>query len=709
MSIHTKRFIAIALIAIAVPLSIGSIAHSQASIDDIDAKLQVPLQLLYETSAEDRASAIGGFEQALTAESFGLVGSESRTLPAFNIRDHSVQVVIHASNENSTRSIEAVIGALEGSIEITSNNMIQAFVPIDMLGELAQLSQVNFVRLPIRVSYGISDEKETSIARSTFAQETDDFFLSEGVEVIGADSWKEFGLSGKDVRVGIMDQFGGYRALIGTELPDEENVTIQSFAQHGEIFNPNRREEFQDHGTNVAEIVFDIAPGASQHIAYFETAVEFSSAIQWMIDEDVDVINTSIGFHSGCFQGDGIFEPQFRAAKESGITWATASGNEADQYIRFDWQDTDDDELHNFTDTDNNNSMAVLIREASDDDDNPIGMASITAIYSWDAPCRGASNDYELVVSVEEDDELVELVEFEEVFNSWGWEPGRPIKVLTAFHNFDESLIGETAIFHVGVRKRLPEVADATISIDTICICGIQHVDANGSVGVIEPSVSKSVITIGAAHHAIACNNFPSSVLTCPDGRLLFYSSQGPTPDGRLKPNIAAPTHVSTASSGTFSGNNRGDNFGFGGTSGATPHVAGAMALVVQALRLLNENNPTPDEVFEYLAARAEDLGDPGEDNQYGVGLLHLGQPPDVEIPVEPELSATAFASVQFINSADWERAISQSCIIYTNISDSPSPVRVTLTNGDTREILVAQNDQAWICDNVIHIDTSSD
>ena len=56
---------------------------------------------------------------------------------------------------------------------------------------------------------------------------------------------------------------------------------------------------------------------------------------------------------------------------------------------------------------------------------------------------------------------------------------------------------------------------------------------------------------------------------------------------------------------------------GFSGTSSATPHVSGALALMLQA-------NPeaTPAELAEALMTTAQHRGDPGKNNVYGTGLL---------------------------------------------------------------------------------------
>jgi subtilisin family serine protease len=93
------------------------------------------------------------------------------------------------------------------------------------------------------------------------------------------------------------------------------------------------------------------------------------------------------------------------------------------------------------------------------------------------------------------------------------------------------------------------------------------------------------------------------------------FSSRGPTnctPDGSsaIKPDISAPG-VSTYSSvpGGYSS--------YDGTSMASPHINGAIALMFQA-------NPdlSVEEVKEILYVTATDLGPTGEDNDYGHGII---------------------------------------------------------------------------------------
>jgi len=87
------------------------------------------------------------------------------------------------------------------------------------------------------------------------------------------------------------------------------------------------------------------------------------------------------------------------------------------------------------------------------------------------------------------------------------------------------------------------------------------------------------------------------------------FSSRGPTNDGRLKPDLLAPTGLPGASIS-----------GFAGTSASAPHAAGAAALLREAL-------PSADRaaLVRELRGRAIDIGAPGLDVETGAGLLSLG------------------------------------------------------------------------------------
>jgi bacillopeptidase F len=105
-----------------------------------------------------------------------------------------------------------------------------------------------------------------------------------------------------------------------------------------------------------------------------------------------------------------------------------------------------------------------------------------------------------------------------------------------------------------------------------------------------------------------------------PSWPIAGFSSRGPTyctPDGTaaIKPDIAAPG-VDVRSSVP------GGGYGLkSGTSMASPHVNGVVALMKQACPQL-----MPEQIKQIIYDTAYDLGDPGEDNDYGWGMIDAYQ-----------------------------------------------------------------------------------
>ena len=95
------------------------------------------------------------------------------------------------------------------------------------------------------------------------------------------------------------------------------------------------------------------------------------------------------------------------------------------------------------------------------------------------------------------------------------------------------------------------------------------------------------------------------------------YSSTGPvTWDGKtiIKPDVAAP------GSNIISASNTSDGYvSKSGTSMASPHITGAIALLLQA-------NPqlTNDQIEKILEETAVDLGSAGKDNDFGFGRINI-------------------------------------------------------------------------------------
>ncbi len=100
------------------------------------------------------------------------------------------------------------------------------------------------------------------------------------------------------------------------------------------------------------------------------------------------------------------------------------------------------------------------------------------------------------------------------------------------------------------------------------------------------------------------------------DGTIDPSSSRGPTKDGRLKPEISARGNGEPS---TLDGNRYQTG---GGTSAASPGVAGTAALLYQAYKEMNLNqNPESGLIKGILMNTATDIGTPGPDYIFGFGI----------------------------------------------------------------------------------------
>ena len=110
-----------------------------------------------------------------------------------------------------------------------------------------------------------------------------------------------------------------------------------------------------------------------------------------------------------------------------------------------------------------------------------------------------------------------------------------------------------------------------------------------------------------------------------------WFSSQGPTPDGRVKPDIVGADCGSGALEEPAWRN-------FCGTSQATAHLAGLAALVQHRFPLL-----TPAEVTAYRKEHAEQREEPDPNNTWGHGFAVL--PVAAVIPVSPTVTSVDVAT----------------------------------------------------------------
>lgn len=132
-----------------------------------------------------------------------------------------------------------------------------------------------------------------------------------------------------------------------------------------------------------------------------------------------------------------------------------------------------------------------------------------------------------------------------------------------------------------------------------------------------------------------AYNTFSVGALDATGSSIASYSSRGPS-TCTTDPLLAIKPEVVARGSSVRSSIPGGGYSSFNGTSMATPHVAGAIALLRQV-----DPNATVDQIKDALMASAIDLGTTGQDNNYGHGLIDVCAAAQLLTPCPSSLNIT--------------------------------------------------------------------
>ncbi|MFO0839867.1 MAG: S8 family serine peptidase [Phycisphaerae bacterium] len=135
----------------------------------------------------------------------------------------------------------------------------------------------------------------------------------------------------------------------------------------------------------------------------------------------------------------------------------------------------------------------------------------------------------------------------------------------------------------------------------------------------------------GATFHttgppACAKNHITVGALNSNDDSMTTFSSWGPADDGRMKPDVSGPGCEVGSDNGVTSCGNASDTATatLCGTSMSGPTVVGVAALLLQDFRASHPGAPDfrNSTLKVLLAHSAQDLGNPGPDNQFGYGSV---------------------------------------------------------------------------------------
>jgi len=459
------------------------------------------------------------------------------------------KITVYLMSEPGTSVDETSLYNLGAKIIKHADNVTRAEVPIDMLTAIADtVKGVSFIKTP---------DKLIPVAVE-----------SEGVDLTGADTYHNAGYTGSGVNVAVIDVgFVGLSSAINNgELPG--NVEKVDCTVYPCVSNSPSLETDSYHGTAVAEIVCDMAPGANLYLIKVADTLDLWDAKNYAINHGIKIINCSLvalntNFYDGeCYNSNPVCTANH--AYDNGILWVNAAGNEATRHYEV-----------TFTDIINDEWLDENIEIFANGND------TINVYLTWDA-WPTTSQDYNFYLYNSSSD----LVAWSENPQTGTQEPIEDI-----FYSVPSNGAG---IYDLRIQKI------SGSSNHRLEVYSLYHdlSPAVASSSLLSPADADGAMAVGAIDY--------SDWTTGPQET---SSSRGPTNDGRIKPDICGPDGILNYTFGRFSG-----------TSAASPHVAGAAALILDKYP-----GYSVFELWNALTSSAIDMGSFGKDNIYGCGRLNLG------------------------------------------------------------------------------------
>lgn len=387
----------------------------------------------------------------------------------------------------------------------------------------------------------------------------------QGVALTGAGDAQALGTSGAGITVGVIDL--GFASLAASQASGDlpANLTLVDYTGTG--------TGGLNHGTQVAEIVHEMAPGAALYLAKIDTEAGLGQAVDDMIAAGVDVIVHSVAWFGAAFyDGTGSLCDIAYTANQAGVAWANSAGNYRLKHYLGMFSDTNGDLRHEFAVGQNYNTIYLTAG------------SSASLVLNWDA-YPTTTIDYNLLI-YNGDPAAGGTV----VASSANQQSGKgpqwyswPYESLT----YTPTISGT---YYIVVNKTSASIGNRRFTLFSL---GPDLSVRTNATSVVQPADCSSVFAVAATDLTDVLESF---------------SSEGPTTDGRAKPDIAGPDRVRTSLSSSFAG-----------TSASAPHVSGALALV-----LAGNPGMTSAQAQSSLIGTAKDVGAVGYDYRAGYGRISI-------------------------------------------------------------------------------------
>jgi len=479
--------------------------------------------------------------------------------------DSADRIQCYVQCYNLNRDTLEILRNLGVSTNVLSQqrNIVQSWLSLDQITTLESLPQVKFIRLPhypVKHVGSVTTEGYTALGIDRFVNRP---------EFIGTN------VTGKDIRVGVIStaiNLADKSSELG-DLPTSSSLVNIPNAFGGITYwsfrtNPSTGQPYgadptgiinywagttDEEGTAMLEIIHDIVPDALLYFSNFDTDLEMNMSKDWLRGQGCDVIVDNIAFFdAGPY--DGTSEVSLGSTRQvtNGVAYYTSVGNEAQEHWWGYFYDPEHNNVNNFSLYDETMEISI-----------PAGGATYFFL-TWDEVWGSAGYDIDLYILNSNTLNLSSPFSYSTNLQSGDGDPEESCGV------YNYSYDPQTVSIVITRKTRLTNPYDdvnhpmrMNLHILGGTILENNYIIANGSI-LNNSDAGGGVVSVGAIDVSTKLHNVVE-----------YYSSWGPTWDGRLKPEIACFDGTSSGRAlwGTYFRT-------FYGTSCAAPHAAAVAALI---------------------------------------------------------------------------------------------------------------------------------
>ncbi len=467
--------------------------------------------------------------------------------------NNRLRVVVWKSADVAIETLSTLVEQTGGVVEVIEPDYIEAYIPFDSLIPLAALNEVRAITRPVVASSTSTNRSEQPAVLQAGT------VIPHSLDVIGANTWHQIGYQGQNIDVAVIDV--GFAAA--------GNAADQTCVQ-GAIWGGGPGAS--PHGTEVAEVICDVAPQARVYRYYAPLSGDVPAAITAAVNAGSEVIVVALD----AADTSGL-DNALTLARNNHIPVIASAGNTGgSSSVTF----------NSNTKSGVKTRVTVVIGDKLNGD------------RILDVDQTGTPNTFNVYVDGTFIESSPAIPDYTYDFDD---DCGTSCQIIVEFtsNNNAEVTIAETA---------------STIILDDT----VTPVRDSSSLTAI--AANENVIAVGAAC-ASPSAHYPLE-LTSSTG----LASQ--PNNANIKPEVVGPASIDTSITGLGGGDLCAS--GFAGTSAATAHVGGMVALLMSnnnMVGIYGKPAGTAEAVEQYLMSRAIDVTADGYDHAYGAGMVQLGDP----------------------------------------------------------------------------------